>query len=66
MITLRLTENESQLITEALQALLGKKLEAFGVLSKVYPGRGFEPKDFAIPQINALIAEIDAKEEEPE
>lgn len=66
MITLRLTENESQLITEALLTLMGKKTEAFSVLSKAYPGRGFEPKDFAIPQIHELIAEINAKEDDPE
>jgi hypothetical protein len=66
VITLRLTESEALLVTEALRALLGKKREAHQVLSKNYAVRAFEPKDFGIPQIEALIVEIEAKQEDAE
>lgn len=64
MITLRLNESEALLVTEALYALRKVKQEAYEVVSKAPGHEGFTRSDFAIPQIDALIAEIDAKEDD--
>ena len=65
MITLKLTESEAQLVTEALHGLRKVKRQAYEVLSKT-PGHHFTPHDFAIPQIDHLIARIDALEDDEE
>jgi hypothetical protein len=63
MITLRINESQAQLLTEALHGLRRVKRQAYETLSKT-PGHHFTPHDFAIPQIDGLIATIDALEDD--
>jgi hypothetical protein len=58
-----LTEEETQLVVEALYELRKVKQEALDTLKAegLKPGgRQFEPRDFAIPQIDALIRRYEA------
>lgn len=58
-----LSHQDAQLLVEALHALRARKVEALSVVraSGLQPnGQQFEPKDFGIPQIDALLRRLDA------
>lgn len=61
-----MNESEALLLTEALHGLRKVKREAYEVVSKAPNHEHFTPHDFAIPQIDHLIARIDALEDDEE
>ena len=61
------TNNDQQLIIEALHSLKARKTEALAEVSKHESYQALTAKDFGIPQIEALISRFeDEFEDEPE